>query len=85
MNYQIYDNGDDIKFVGTGGEVLSLMKSSIKEITVVREDVVKIGLGCCLSNIYFRHVDVSMPGTPSATDLVILISNWISGIGPEPI
>ncbi len=85
MSYVLYDNGSSIKFIREPeGDELTLMKSFIKELTIVREDVIKIGGDCCSCGFYFRHQDVSFPVTVSPIILVSTISQWVTGYDPTP-
>lgn len=85
MSYAIYDNGSSIIFVlEQDGSELTLLKSFIKELSIVREDVIKIGGGCCNCNFHFRHQEVSYPVTANAVALVNAISQWITGYDPTP-
>lgn len=87
MSYQIYDNGASIKFTKDGKESF-VIKNTVTKISVLREDVIKIGTGSCLSSIYIRYQDVSIPVTLSIVDLVNYFNNWITnannpGEGPS--
>ncbi|MBL7724216.1 MAG: hypothetical protein JNK27_08695 [Chitinophagaceae bacterium] len=85
MSYLVYDNGSSIKIVlEQDGSELTLLKSFIKELSIVREDVIKIGGDCCNCNFYFRHQDVSYPVTANQVELINVISQWITGYDPTP-
>ena len=79
MSYALFDNGDCIKFI-CDGQFFFLSKSSVTEIAVVREDVIKIGRDNCLSSIFFRHQDVASPFSYNAMMLAILLNSWVSNL-----
>jgi hypothetical protein len=81
MSYQIYDNNASIRFVNNG-QTLFVMKSSIKAITQVREDMIKIDTGNCFGSIYFRHQDVSEPLTFMPIQLLTYLRYWVSNLQP---
>jgi hypothetical protein len=83
MSYQISNNGASIKFQSTNGRVL-LMKWAIKEIVVVRGDIIRISTENCQSGVFFHHKDVSTPVTASATALVNSMNGWLGSFTPPP-
>lgn len=84
MSYYIFDNGDCIKFI-KDGQLFFLAKSKVMDITVIREDVIKIGMSNCLSAIFFRHQDVASPVTFNAMMLTILLNSWVSKLPLQTI
>jgi len=77
MPIQIINNGASIKFAGGGMEQL-IMKQSVLEISIVGENIIKIGVGEPLTNKYFRQSDVTLPITTSAIELRDLINTMIT-------
>ncbi|MBS1610439.1 MAG: hypothetical protein JSS70_17120 [Bacteroidetes bacterium] len=78
MNYQITNDGGNIKFFA-GSKEFSLEKSTIKGITVIRDDIIKISTGNCMGSIFIRQSHVTDPATTDATDLAI----WLNGMMTE--
>ncbi len=83
MSYNFFDNGDCIKVI-RDGQFFFLSKSSVTEIIVVREDVIKIGRSNCLSSFFFRHQDVASPFSYNAMMLAILLNSWVSNLPLGP-
>ncbi len=83
MSYQIYDNGASIKFTKDGKESF-VVKNTVTKISVIREDVIKIGTGSCLSSIYIKYQDVSIPFTFSVSELVNYFNTWITNTNNPP-
>ena len=75
MNYQIANDGGNIKFY-SGDKEFSLEKSAIKSIAVIREDIIKINTGSCIGSIFIRQHNVTEPTTVDANDLVL----WLNDI-----
>lgn len=84
MSYVINNNIATIRFTN-GGQVYLLNKKAVREISVVRGNVIKISLGSCGSSIFFKHDDVTMPLTLTAGILVNILNGWISDYSvPDP-
>ena len=83
MNYQVIDNITSIKFFSENG-VFLLMKEAVEQITVIREDIIKVSMGKCAGSIFFRHRDVSNPVTTNALELVQLINSMLAPIIETP-
>jgi hypothetical protein len=77
MGYEIYDTGASIRFVKDGKESF-VIKNTVTKISVIREEVIKIGTGSCLSSIYIQYKDVSVPFTFSVIELVNYFNTWIT-------
>lgn len=77
MSYEIYDHWASIKFVKDGLEFL-LAKSSIKKISLIGNDTIKISTGNCMGGISFHHGDVSSPGEVSPEELIGYLNAWIT-------
>jgi hypothetical protein len=75
MNYQIANDGGNIKFY-SGDKEFSLEKSAIKNIAIIREDIIKISTGSCIGSIFIRQRNVTEPTTTDAIDLVL----WLNDI-----
>lgn len=73
MTYQIANDGGNIKFFA-GSKEFSLEKSVIKEISVVRDDIVKINTGNCLGSLFIRHRNINDPITTNALNLAIWLN-----------
>ncbi|MEO7982935.1 MAG: hypothetical protein ABI688_02525 [Bacteroidota bacterium] len=83
MSYQIYDTGTSIRFVRDGKESF-VIKNTVTKISVIRENVIKIGTGSCLSSIYIRYQEVSIPFTFSVLELVNYLNTWITNANNSP-
>lgn len=84
MSYEINNNIATIRFT-SDNKLYLLNKKAVKEISVVRGDVIKISLGNCSSSIFIKHQDVLLPITQSASILVGLMNDWISDYSvPDP-
>jgi hypothetical protein len=84
MNYQIVNDGGNIKFFAAGKE-FSLEKSAVKGISIVREDIVKISAGDCMGSIFIRQHDVTDPATFNADHLVNLLNNMMTDYETPPM
>jgi hypothetical protein len=79
MSYQLTDNGKSIRFLHTSSsKELLLLKSSVKQICVLRDDLIQIRIGHDLADLFFHHSDVTLPVTASAGVLVQQINDWIT-------
>jgi hypothetical protein len=83
MSYTIVDNGGSLKIL-KGGRTLFIAKSSITEVTLIRENVIKLSRSNCLNSIYFRHQDVFSPYVFSPGGLAILLNSWVSNTPLPP-
>jgi|GEM_PF-5396851 hypothetical protein len=83
MSYTIFDNGGSLKIL-RDGRTLFITKSTITEITVIRENVIKLGRANCINSIYIRHPDVSSPFAFNATTLAILLNSWVANAPLPP-
>jgi hypothetical protein len=83
MSYTIFDNGGSIRVL-SNGRTLFITKSSITEITVVRENIIKLSRSNCLNSLYFRHEDVTSPYAFSPAGLAILLNSWIANAPLAP-
>ncbi len=81
MSYTLSNTVASIKFV-RAGKVFYLVKGNIKEITIARDDVLKISTGSCSDGICFRHKDVTSPSTATATSLVNMLNDWLDPATP---
>jgi hypothetical protein len=81
MGYRFSNNNSSIK-VDKGTGSLLLEKAVIKEISIVREDLIKISTGSCFSALLFRHSDIDFPSLPSALSFISQLNTWINP--PEP-
>lgn len=84
MSYEIYDHWASIKFVKDGVEFL-LAKSSIKKISLIGNDTIKISTGNCMGGISFHHSDVVAPGEVSPEGLISYLNAWITASLLPPI
>jgi hypothetical protein len=76
MSYQLYDSGASIQFIFEGGSAIYILKQSIRRVTVIREDLLKIEI-MNRPAVYFRRMDVTEPVSISAEGLVNSINIWI--------
>jgi hypothetical protein len=81
MGYFIEDKSSSIRFV-LGTKDFFLKKSSIKEISVVRADIIRINCGSCMGSIFIRHKDVTNPVTASAAVLALQLNTWLTVAAP---
>jgi len=79
--YSIEDKVSSIRFV-LGARDFFLKKSSIKEISVVREDIIRINCGSCMGSIFIRHKDVTAPVTAFAAVLALQLNTWLAVAAP---
>ncbi len=77
MSYEIYDHWLSFKFVKDGLEFL-LVKSSVKKITVIGNDTIKISTGNCMGGISFHVKDVSYPPNATAEQLMNYMNYMIT-------
>ena len=84
MSYLIYDNDVSIGFNNEGNHFL-LLKHAIKEISVIRNEIISISADNCSGGISFRYSDVVDPVTVDISDLVNTINTMIVGyVEPPP-
>lgn len=85
MSYQLFNNVSSIRIVFTPkGEEFILMKSAIKGIFLVREDIIKMSNEDCTKIKYLRFADITQPVIFLPSLLIIMLSQWLSGIGSNP-
>lgn len=81
MATTIEDNGTKIK-ITSGTEVRNIMKTHIREVEVIKTDIIKIDIGGgALENVFISFSDVAVPSKPDAEALrdAILAFLEISG------
>jgi hypothetical protein len=77
MSYIIEDTGASIRFTGSDG-FFFLMKTDIKSIRSIRDDMIKIDTGCCFTSIFIYPSSVTAPAASSALHLADILNNWIT-------
>lgn len=77
MPIQIINNGASIRFLSDTAEKL-VMKHTIRQVTIQREESIQIELDAILKTMVFRHSDVALPVTSDATALVTAINTMIT-------
>lgn len=77
MSYQFINNGASIR-IERDGESTSIGKKSIRDITHIREDLIKIDMGDDCQGIYIRQMDVTAPSVSTAQELIYQLSLWIT-------
>lgn len=80
MATQILNNGATLKITISGVTKL-LAKNQIKEITLVKTNIVKIDIGAGIGNLFINYTDVTSPSTASPDDLVAEINNMLAAAG----
>ena len=80
MGYVIEDKSSSIRFA-LGSRDFFLKKSSVKEISVVRADIIRINCGSCMGSIFIRHKDVTTPVTAFAAVLANQLNSWLTVAG----
>ena len=86
MSYTIFDNDACIRFI-RDTETVFIAKSSIKSISLIRDEIIKLETDLCIGSIYIRHKDVSDPITFVPISLMTYLRYWISNLqppGPNP-
>ena len=81
MSYAIFDNNGCIRFV-RDQETVFIAKTSIKSISLIREEIIKLETDLCIGSIYFRHKDVADPITFTPITLMTYLRYWISNLQP---
>ena len=77
MSYQIINDITSLKIVGSSGEI-AVAKDSIKDVSVLRGSVIKIGTGDCMRSIYIKHSEISDPITPHPNNLLDVINDMLT-------
>ncbi|MEP7374736.1 MAG: hypothetical protein ABI675_15175 [Chitinophagaceae bacterium] len=77
MAIEIKNNGASIRFIGNAAEKL-VMKHTIKNVSVIRQESIRIDMDETLKNIAFRHSDVTEPVTSNAVILAAAINAMIT-------
>lgn len=81
MAVTIEDNGTKIK-ITSGTEVRNIMKSQIREIEVIKTDIIKIDIGKgALENIFIAFTDVTVPAKPDPKTLRDAILAFLESTG----
>ena len=86
MSYAIFDNNACIRFV-RDQETVFVAKTSIKNISLIRDEIIKLETDLCIGSIYIRHKDVTDPITFMPISLMTYLRYWISNLqppGPNP-
>jgi len=86
MSYAIFDNDACIRFI-KDQETVFIAKSSIKSISLIRDEIIKLETDLCIGSIYIRHKDVTDPLTFMPIQLMTYLRYWISNLqppGPNP-
>lgn len=77
MSYIIQDTGASIRFTSSDG-FFFLMKTDIKAIRFVRDDMIKIDTGCCFNSIFIYQSSVTVPVASSGLQLAGILNDWIT-------
>jgi hypothetical protein len=86
MSYAIIDNDACIRFI-RDGEHFFVLKTSIKSISLIREEIIKLETDLCTGSIYIRFKDVTDPITFVPISLMTYLRYWVSNLqppGPNP-
>lgn len=87
MSYIIADTGASLRFTSNDG-FFYLMKHDIKNISPVRDDLLKIDTGCCFNSIFIYASQVTQPFHMDGPHLVHILNTWITtflqGFPPPP-
>jgi hypothetical protein len=76
---QISDAGSSLKITVNGTDIRNIQKQSIKEISVIKTNIIKIDIGAgALNNIFLPFADVVFPVQANAEDLKdFIIANYL--------
>ncbi len=77
MATQILNNGATLKITISGVTKL-LAKNQIKEITLVKTNIVKIDIGAGIGNLFITYADVTVPAVATPDDLVAEINTMLA-------
>ena len=81
MSYAIFDNNNCIRFV-RDQETFFLVKPSIKSISLIRDEIIKLETDLCIGSIFIRHKDVTDPITFTPIALMTYLRYWVSNLQP---
>ena len=81
MSYAILDNNACIRFV-RDQEAVFVAKTSIKSISLIRDEIIKLETDLCIGSIYIRHKEVTDPLTFMPIQLMTYLRYWISNMQP---
>jgi len=76
MSYQIVNSGSALKIIYEGQE-LSVSKRAVQEISLIREDLIKLDAADC-HPMYLRRSRVSLPVSVSTEQLINELNTWIT-------
>lgn len=77
----IIDNGVSLK-ITVGTNVRNVLKAQIKEISIIKNDVIKIDVGeGALRNIFLPYTDVTSPSQPDAASLRDTVLSYLEPPG----
>lgn len=76
---QISDAGSSLKITTNGTDIRNIQKQSIKEISVIKSNIIKIDIGAgALNNIFLPFADIVFPVQANAEDLKdFIIANFL--------
>ncbi len=79
MSYNIQNLGASLYFTSTSNDgFFLLMKSDIKAIRFVRDDMIKIDTGCCFNSIFIYQHQVLSPFAMNALELTAILNQWLT-------
>ena len=73
----IGNNGSSIRFSSSLGDKL-VLKHSIKTVSVIKHETIRLNINEEIKNLAFRHSDVVNPITGNAHELALLINTMIT-------
>jgi len=77
MSYELTNNGASIKIVNESLAKL-VMKHHISEVSLIRQNIIKITRANLLETIYLPYAEVELPVTLSAVALRDQVNTWIT-------
>lgn len=83
MSYQL-SNAIQSIHISNGSKSFYLKKKAVKEISIIKGNVIRISTGDCMNSIFLHHGSVSNPVTGSPIMLVEILNDWMNDFSIPP-
>ena len=81
MSYAIINNTGVLTFI-RDQQFFFVAKTSIKSISLIRDEIIKLETDLCIGSIYIRHKEVTDPITFMPISLMSYLRYWIVDLQP---
>jgi hypothetical protein len=81
MSYAVINNTGVLTFI-RDQQFFFVAKTSIKSISLIRDEIIKLETDLCIGSIYIRHKDVTDPITFMPIQLMSYLRYWVVDLQP---